>query len=61
MWDSIAGALAIGLLAFILYRYVKAHPETLSRAALGKSMHTLGWLSLGLIALIAVCIMLLRA
>ena len=48
-------------LAFWLYRFVRANPQTLTREKLGKSVTTLAWLALILIAFIALLVMLLKA
>jgi hypothetical protein len=54
-------AVAFGaFLVFMLYRYLKANPESLSRENLTKSFGSMGFLALGLIVFIAVVVMLLR-
>jgi len=60
-WTKLFAALAAAGIAFFLYRYIRAQPEMLSRANLGKSFYTMGLLGLGLIGLIAFCIWFLNA
>jgi cell division protein FtsW (lipid II flippase) len=49
-----------GLLIWFLVRIVRNQPEAFSKVNLSKSFGTLGWLAIGLIAFIALCILLLR-
>lgn len=47
-------------LLWILFRYIKSNPESLSLANLNKSFFSVGLLAIGLIVFIAVVVMLLR-
>lgn len=60
MLYKIAVIIFAAFLIWLLYRFIKANPESLSAANLNKSFFTMGALGLGLIAFIAVIVMLLR-
>lgn len=57
---QILGLIGAAIVVWILYRYVKAKPEQLSRESLAKSFSTMGLLALVLIAFVALLIMLVR-
>ena len=50
---GLIGAIAI---IFILYRFIKAQPQALSRENLNKSFYTMGLLGLGLIGFVTLLI-----
>ncbi len=60
-WHLLFYTLVVAALGYMLYRYIRSHPEALSKANLSKSFMTMGLLALVLIAFIALCIILLRA
>ncbi len=45
---------------FLLFRYIKSNPESLSLANLNKSFYTMGLIGIGLILFIGVVVFLLR-
>ncbi len=47
-------------LIWMLFRYIKSNPESLSRENLSKSFYSMGLLGVGLIIFIAFVVMLLR-
>jgi hypothetical protein len=49
-----------GLLVWYSFRFIKKNPGLFSKKNLGDSFFTLGILALGLIAVIALCVMFLR-
>ena len=55
--------LIIGIVAvaFWLYRGVRANPKAFSKANMGKSFFTMGVLAIVLIAVVLICIWLLKA
>lgn len=59
-WEAIVGGLLAGLIIFWLYRGVKANPATLSKVNVVKSLGTMAWLALILLAFIVFCLLLLR-
>lgn len=59
-WTKLLAVLAGILLVWLLYRTVRANPNTFSKENFSKSFSTLGFLGLSLIAFIAFCIWLLR-
>lgn len=60
MLSKVAAVLFAAFILFMLFRYLKSNPESLSMASLNKSMYTMGLLAIGLIIFIAVIVMLLR-
>ncbi len=58
--SKIGAIIFAAFLAWMLFRYIKSNPESLSLANLNKSMFTMGLLAVGLIVFIAVVVMLLR-
>lgn len=58
--SKIAAILFAVFILFGLFRYIRSNPESLSFANLNKSFFTIGMLAIGLIAFIAVIVMLLR-
>ena len=60
-WLEIFWILGIFLAAWLCYRTIKGRPELFSMDAALKTMNTLGFLALGLIGFIGICIMLLKA
>lgn len=59
MLSKIAAVLFGVFLAFMLYRFVRSNPESLSKESLGKSFYSMGILAVALIVFIALVIMLL--
>lgn len=57
---QILGLIGAGLIVFILYRSIKGQPQLFSKENLNKSFLTMGVLALGLIAFIALLIVILR-
>lgn len=60
MLSKIAAVLFATFLLWMLFKYIKSNPESLSSANLNKSFYTMGILGVGLIVFIAVIVMLLR-
>jgi DMSO/TMAO reductase YedYZ heme-binding membrane subunit len=60
IFGKIVAIVAAALVLFFLFRYIKSNPESLSLDNLNKSAFTMGILAVGLIAFIAVIVMLLR-
>lgn len=48
------------LMLFLLFRYIKSNPQSLSLANLNKSFYTMGLIGIGLIIFIGLIVMLLR-
>ncbi len=61
MLSKIAAILFAVFLLWMLFRYLKANPETLTLQNINKSMLTMGLLGIGLIIFIAIVVMLLRS
>lgn len=59
--SKIAAILFGAFIVWMLVRYLRANPESLSSANLSKSFYSLGILGVILIAFVAVVVMLLRA
>lgn len=57
---QILGLAGAGLIIFILYRSIKNRPEQFSKENLNKSFLTMGILAVGLIAFIALLVLMLR-
>lgn len=55
------GLMAAGLIAWLLYRYVRHHPEQLSRENLSKSFSSMGILALLLIGFVTLLVLIVRA
>jgi len=60
-WTKIFALIGAVLIVFFLFRGIRARSDLFSKAALGKSFHTMGFLALILIAFIGVCILLLKS
>ncbi|HJN37721.1 MAG TPA: hypothetical protein QF353_02985 [Gammaproteobacteria bacterium] len=60
-WSEILFILLALFLGYSLYRSVKHNPELYSSENMHKSLWTVGLLSLGLMAFIGVCVLMLRA
>lgn len=60
MLSKIVAILFALFILWMLFRYIKANPESLSLANLNKSMFTMGMLALGLIVFIGIVVYLLR-
>ena len=58
---EILGILGALLIVWILYRFVRAKPETLKAESLSKSFFTMGILALILIAFVGVLILMARS
>ncbi len=59
-FNQIMGILAAILIVFLLFRTIKGRPDLFSKANLNKSFLTMGVLAVGLIAFVALLIMLVR-
>ncbi len=59
-WEKILAALAAGLLIWLIYFSIRRNPELFSRVNLGRSFSTMGFLAIGLIGFVGLCIFLLR-
>jgi hypothetical protein len=59
-WEKILAMAVAGLLIWITYRNIKGNPELFSRLNLGRSFSTMGFLAIGLIGFVGLCIYLLR-
>lgn len=60
-WTHLLALLGALFIVWILFRIVRSNPTTFSKENFSKSLSTMGFLALILIAFVAVCIMLLRA
>jgi hypothetical protein len=58
---QILGLIGAGLIVFILYRTIKGSPGQFSKENLNKSFLTMGVLAVGLIAFIALMVLMLRS
>lgn len=58
---QVLGLMAAGLIVWVLYRYVRHHPEQLSRENLSKSFSSMGILALLLIVFIMLLVFIVRA
>lgn len=58
---AITGLIAAGFILWILYRYVRARPESLNRESLSKSFFTMGVLAIILICFVVLLIIMARA
>ncbi|GGI84890.1 hypothetical protein [Legionella impletisoli] len=58
---QILGLIAAGVIIWILYRYIRARPETLSRESLSKSFFTMGILAILLMCFVALLIVMARS
>ncbi len=58
--SKVAVILASLFFIWMLVRYIRSNPESLSRASLSKSFYTMGLLGVGLIAFVTLIVMLLR-
>lgn len=59
-WMSLLFLVGAGLMVWLIVRMVRHNPGSFSKAALSKSIFTLGILALILIGVIFVCVMLLK-
>ena len=59
-WYQVLGLIGGALILWILYRYIKAHPEQLSRENLTKSFSSMGILALLLIGFVALLVFMVR-
>lgn len=59
-WMELVFLIGAALLIWVIVRMVRANPASFSKEALGKSFYTVGWLTLMIIVLVALCIILLR-
>lgn len=57
---QILGLISAGLIIFLLYQMIKGNPNQFSKENLNKSFFTMGILAIGLIAFIALLILILR-
>ena len=60
MLSKIAVGIFAAFLIWMLYRYIRANPESLSAANLNRSFASMGILAVILIAFVAVIVLLLR-
>lgn len=58
---QILGIMGAVLIVFVLYRMIKGRPELFSKENLNKSFMTMGVLAVGLIAFIALLVLMLNA
>lgn len=58
--SKIAAIIFAAFLGWMLFRFIKSNPESLSFGNLNKSFLSMGLLAVGLIVFIAVVVMLLR-
>lgn len=58
---QILGIIGAILIVFVLYRMIKGRPELFSKENLNKSFMTMGVLAVGLIAFIALLVLMLNA
>lgn len=61
MFSKIIAVLVGIFLVWMLFRYVRSNPESLSWGNINKSMYSMGILAVGLFVFIAVIIMLLKS
>lgn len=61
IFSKIVAILFAAFLLWMLYRYIKANPESLSLANINKSFYTMGIIGVGLIVFIAVIVYFLRS
>ena len=59
-WNALAAVLVAGLVAWLGYRGIKGNPGLFTKENLGKTIGTLGWLALMLIAVIFFCVYVLK-
>lgn len=57
---QVLGLIGAALIVFLLYRTIKGRPDQFSKENLSKSFSTMGFLALGLIAFVALLILMLR-
>lgn len=57
---QILGLIAAGFIVWMLYRFIKARPEQLSREQLTKSFSSMGILALVLIVFVSLLVVLVR-
>jgi hypothetical protein len=60
LWMKLLAILLSVFLLWYLYRFAQNQSDLFTKANLGQTLYTLGWLALFLIAVIAVCVMLLQ-
>lgn len=60
MWHKLFFAVLAIFIIWLIYRNLKSNPKAFSKDNLGKSLHTLGWLALALIAFVGLLVLLLR-
>ena len=60
-WSKLLYLLGVAFFVWMGYRFVKNNPNAFSRENLSRSLYTTGLLALGLIALIAFCVWMLRS
>lgn len=61
MLSKIAAIVFAVFLGWMLFRFIKSNPESLSFSSLNKSFYSMGILAIGLIVFVAVVVMLLRS
>lgn len=59
-WGQLLWLAGAGLAAWLLHRALKHNPGQFSAENMIKSLGTMGWLALGLIAFITFCVIVLR-
>jgi hypothetical protein len=60
MWMQLLLLLLICFSGWLIYRTIKGNPTAFSKNNLSRSIYLLGWLALGLIALVFVLVMILK-
>lgn len=58
---QVLGIVAAGVIIWYLYRSIKHNPDAFSKKNFSKSFSTMGVLALGLIAFVALCVLMLRS
>lgn len=60
-WMQLLGIIGAIVVIWLLYRVTRSNPQAFSKENLNKSLKTMGFLALGLIAFITLCIFLIRS
>lgn len=59
-WQALLYVVGAGFLAWLAFRMVRNNPSAFSKKNLGKSLYTVGLLTLLMIGIIALCVIILR-
>lgn len=60
MWHKLFLVVLTIFIMWLIYRNIKSNPNAFSKGNLGKSLSTLGWLALALIAFVGLLVLLLK-